>query len=231
MSAKIDFYTNAMSRGRIAHWMMEELGEAYATHWVDYGEEMKSPGYLAINPMGKVPALVHDGAVVTECAAILTYLAAVYPEKGLIPEAPADLATFYRWMFFAAGPLEQATTTNSMGWEVTAERKPMLGFGDLADTLNAVEVRALDLRRTVHRGGRVSRFAYRLGNAIRFDGKEADLRAVREPLSGAGSVTARHRDQREANCRNAATAAWRFLDRGRNHHKKLLDRRTAMSFR
>ena len=81
MSAKIDFYTNAMSRGRIAHWMMEELGEPYETHWVDYGEEMKSPGYLAINPMGKVPALVHDGAVVTECAAILTYLAAVYPEK------------------------------------------------------------------------------------------------------------------------------------------------------
>ncbi len=140
MSAKIDFYTNAMSRGRIAHWMMEELGEPYETHWVDYGEEMKSPGYLAINPMGKVPALVHDGAVVTECAAILTYLAAVYPEKGLIPEVPADLATFYRWMFFAAGPLEQATTTNSMGWEVTAERKPMLGFGDLADTLNAAEI-------------------------------------------------------------------------------------------
>ncbi len=140
MSAKIDFYTNAMSRGRIAHWMLEELGEPYQTHWVDYGEPMKSAEYLQINPMGKVPALVHDGAVVTECAAILTFLAAAHPEKALIPAKPTALAGFYRWMFFAAGPLEQATVAKSMQWEVTEDRMPMLGFGCLEDTLRAIEL-------------------------------------------------------------------------------------------
>lgn len=135
----IDFYTNAMSRGRIAHWMLEELGEPYTTHWVEYGAAMKSAEYLGINPMGKVPALVHEGATITECAAIVTYLAAVFPEKGLIPSGPAELAKFYRWMFFAAGPVEQAVTSKSMDWEVTEKNRPMLGFGCLDDTLNAVE--------------------------------------------------------------------------------------------
>ena len=140
----IDFYTNAMSRGRIAHWMLEELGEPYTTHWVEYGEAMKSAEYLGINPMGKVPALVHDGATITECAAIVTYLAAVFPEKGLIPSQPEALADFYRWMFFAAGPVEQATTSKSMDWEVTEKNRPMLGFGCLDDTLNAVEAALAD---------------------------------------------------------------------------------------
>ncbi len=139
MTANIDFYTNAMSRGRIVHWMMEELGEPYRTHWVDYGGPMKSPEYLAINPMGKVPALAHDGNVITECAAILTFLAASYPGKGLIPADSAALAKFYRWMFFTAGPVDQATSAKSMEWVVTEERKAMLGFGNLDDTMDAVE--------------------------------------------------------------------------------------------
>ncbi len=139
MSGKIDFYTNAMSRGRIAHWMLEELGEPYETHWVDYGPPMKSPEYLRINPMGKVPALVHGGSVVTEVPAILVYLAAAHPEKGLMPASPPELAIFHRWMFFVAGPVEQAVTAQSMKWTVSDDSKPMLGFGNLADTLGAVE--------------------------------------------------------------------------------------------
>jgi len=139
MSGRIDFYTNAMSRGRIAHWMMEELGEPYETHWIDFGAPMKSPEYLRINPMGKVPALVHGDAVLTEVPAILTYLAAAYPEKGLMPSSTPALATFYRWMFFVAGPLEHAVTAQSMKWAVADENKPMLGFGNLADTLAAIE--------------------------------------------------------------------------------------------
>ena len=139
MTAKIDFYTNPMSRGRIAHWMLEELGEPYETHWVEYGEAIKSPEYLAINPMGKVPALVYDGAVITECAAIMTFLAASYPEKGLIPADAGALADFYRWMFFTAGPVEQATSTKSMGWSAPEDRKQMLGFGSLEDTLATLE--------------------------------------------------------------------------------------------
>ena len=139
MTAQIDFYTNAMSRGRIVHWMMEELGEPYTTHWVDYGEQMKSPEYLRINPLGKVPALVYDGAVVTECAGIISFLAAVSPEKKLIPTDPAPLADFCRWLFFAAGPVEQAVTAKSMEWTAPEGREAMLGFGTLERALNALE--------------------------------------------------------------------------------------------
>ena len=87
--ADITFYTNPMSRGRIARWMLEELGEPYQTHVLQYGPDMKSPDYLAINPMGKVPAITHKGAVVTECAAICTYLAGAFPAAGLCPP-PGD---------------------------------------------------------------------------------------------------------------------------------------------
>ena len=83
--ADIVFYTNPQSRGQMAHWMLEELGEPYDTRWIEYGEEMKGEAYLSVNPMGKVPAIQHRGAVVTETAAICTYLAASFPDKGLIP--------------------------------------------------------------------------------------------------------------------------------------------------
>ncbi len=96
----LTFYTNPMSRGRIARVMLEEVGAPYDTVVLDYGTTMKAPDYLAINPMGKVPAVVHDGRVVTEVAAICTYLALAFPEKGLMAE---DKATLLRWMFFAAG--------------------------------------------------------------------------------------------------------------------------------
>lgn len=137
----IVFFTNPQSRGRIVHWMLEELGEPYETRWIDYGEQMKGADYLAINPMGKVPALQHKGAVVTEVAAICTYLAAAFPERGLIP-APGspELAAFYRWMFFAAGPLEQAVTIKSMGWDAQEDKAQTLGFGTMADTLRVAEL-------------------------------------------------------------------------------------------
>src|ERR1700741_3672505 len=100
----LDFYTHPMSRGQIVRWMLEEVGEPYETHIMGYAESMKSDAYLAINPMGKVPAIVHDGKVVTECAAICAYLADAFPARGLAP-APADRADYYRWLFFAAGPV------------------------------------------------------------------------------------------------------------------------------
>ena len=137
----IAYYTNPQSRGRIGHWMLEELGEPYATEWIDYGEQMKSRPYIDINPMGKVPALTHRGVVVTEVPAICTYLAAAFPDRALIPAAGSpELATFYRWMFFAAGPLEQAVTTRSMKWEANEASQRMLGFGSYEATLNAVEL-------------------------------------------------------------------------------------------
>ena len=148
--ADIIFYSNPRSRGQIVHWMLEELGEPYETRWVGYGEEMKSPEYLAVNPMGKVPALRHlrrdeggadaNEVVLTETAAICAYLAAVYPAAGLMPTAddPA-LADYYRWLFFAAGPLESAVTVRSMKWQTTPEQYRSLGFGSYDATLDAVE--------------------------------------------------------------------------------------------
>lgn len=136
----IVLYTNPQSRGRIVHWLLEELGEPYDTAWIAYGEQIKSEPYIDINPMGKVPALTHKGAVVTEVPAICTYLAAAFPGKALIPEVGSlELATFYRWMFFAAGPLEQAVTTHSMKWEASEESQRTLGFGSYAATMDAVE--------------------------------------------------------------------------------------------
>ncbi len=126
----IEFYTNPMSRGQIARWMLEEVGEPYQQHLLGYGEGMKSPEYLAINPMGKVPAIVHNGRVVTEAAAICAYLADAFPAAGLAPP-PTERADYYRWLFFAAGPVEQAVTARSLGLEAPAEKAPMVGYGSL----------------------------------------------------------------------------------------------------
>ena len=133
----ITFYTNPQSRGRIARWMLEEVGQPYETVVLGFGPPMKAAEYLALNPMGKVPTVVHDSKVVTECAAICAYLADAFPERGLAP-ALDDRADYYRWLFFAAGPVEQAVTNKAAGFEPTAERERMFGYGnfDLAvDTL------------------------------------------------------------------------------------------------
>lgn len=122
------FYTNPMSRGRIARWMLEEVGAAYETRYVRYGEEMNGPDYLAINPMAKVPAITHGGKTVTECAAICAYLADAFPDAGLAPP-PAERADYYRWLFFAAGPVEAAVTDKAMGVEVPEDKQGMAGYG------------------------------------------------------------------------------------------------------
>lgn len=129
------FYTNPQSRGRITHWMLEELGEPYETRVVDYGTTMKAPDYLAINPMGKVPALIHNGAVITEGAAIITYLADAFPAAGLMP---ANRAAFFRWMFFGAGPVEAAVTNKALGVDVPPERQGMVGYGSMEAVTNTL---------------------------------------------------------------------------------------------
>lgn len=138
--SELVFYTNPQSRGRIVHWMMEELGQPYRTVWLAFGPEMKGPDFKAVNPMGKVPALQHAGVVVTEAAAICAYLADAFPQAGLAP-APTSpqRAPYLRWLFFAAGPLEQAVTAKAMGWTVPPGREVMAGFGSYGDTLDALE--------------------------------------------------------------------------------------------
>ncbi|HEU0066912.1 MAG TPA: glutathione S-transferase family protein [Sphingomonas sp.] len=134
----LTLYTNPMSRGRIARWMLEEVDTGYETVVLDYAGSMKAPDYLAINPMGKVPAIVHDGHVVTEAAAICAYLADTYAEMGLTPTA-AERADYYRWLFFAAGPVEQAVTNKAMGFVVPDGRERMAGYGSFDAAIDMLE--------------------------------------------------------------------------------------------
>ena len=140
MTDEIVLYTNPMSRGRIARWMLEEVGQPYRTEVLDYGTTMKEPGYLSINPMGKVPALRHGESVVTEAAAICAYLADAFPDARLAP-LPGDRrrAAYYRWMFFAAGPVEAAVTNKTLGFQVPEGRERMAGYGTFEDVMNAME--------------------------------------------------------------------------------------------
>jgi len=137
----LTFYTNPMSRGRIARWMLEEVGEPYETVVLDYGSTMKGADYLAINPMGKVPAIRHGDTVVTEAAAICAYLADAFPEKGLAP-APGNRrrGDYFRWMFFTAGPFEQAATGKSLGLLADAEKSMMVGYGTYENTIDALRI-------------------------------------------------------------------------------------------
>lgn len=138
MADMITFYTNPMSRGQIVRWMLEEVGVPYEQVLLDYGTTMKAPEYLAINPMGKVPAIKHGDRIITECVAICAYLADTFPEAGLAPDA-AHRADYYRWMFFGAGPLEQAVTNRALGFVVPADKKMMAGYGDFGDAMDGLE--------------------------------------------------------------------------------------------
>jgi glutathione S-transferase len=141
MTDSLTFYTNPMSRGRIVRWMLEEVGAPYETVLLDYASSMKAPDYLAINPMGKVPAIKHGGTVVTEVAAICAYLADAFPEAGLAP-APVskDRGAYYRWLFFAAGPVEAAVIDRSLGvTTIPDEKKPMVGYGSYDDMVEVLD--------------------------------------------------------------------------------------------
>jgi glutathione S-transferase len=140
MADELILYTNPQSRGRIARWMLEEVGQPYRTEVLDYASTMKGPAFLAINPMGKVPALRHGDAVITETAAICAYLADAFPQAKLAPP-PGDRlrAPYYRWMFFAAGPVEAAISNKSLGFAVPPERERMIGYGTFAKVMDALD--------------------------------------------------------------------------------------------
>lgn len=140
MSDELVFYTNPMSRGRIARWMLEETGQSYRTEILDFGTSMKSADYLALNPMGKVPAISHRGVVVTEGGAVCAYLADAFPQAELAPPPGSpQRGLYYRWMFFAAGPVEAAVTNKALNVEIPDERKRMVGYGSYADVIDALE--------------------------------------------------------------------------------------------
>lgn len=139
--ADLTFYTNPMSRGRIARWMLEEVGEPYETVLLDYGTTMRAPDYLAVNPMGKVPAIKHGDTVVTEAAAICAYLADAFPDRNLAPpHGDPRRGPYYRWMFFAAGPVEASVTAKSLGLLAPKEKSRLAGYGTFEETMDALEL-------------------------------------------------------------------------------------------
>ena len=136
---ELTLYTNPMSRGRIARWMVEESGLPYSTEILRFGPPMKSGEYRAVNPMGKVPAIRHGKTIVTECAAICSYLADAVPERQLAPASHAR-GSYYRWLFFAAGPLEAAVSNRSLGFAVPDDKRRTIGYGCFEDVMDTLEI-------------------------------------------------------------------------------------------
>jgi len=137
--AEFTFYTVAMSRGQISRWALHEAGADYDHVVFDW--DTKPADFTAINPMGKVPALVHHHEghdhTITECAAINHYLAETHPGAGLLPDTH-ERAAYFRWLFFASGPLEQAIMARMMGWDLPEGKDTTAGFGTLERTLDAL---------------------------------------------------------------------------------------------
>jgi glutathione S-transferase len=138
MAEDLVLYTNPMSRGRIARWMLEEVGAPYRSEVIDYGPPMKTPAYRRLNPMGKVPTLVHGANIVTEVAAICAYLADAFPAAGLAPP-PAERGAYYRWLFFGAGPIEACVTDKALGFEAPPDRQRMVGYGSYGLVMDTLE--------------------------------------------------------------------------------------------
>ena len=138
--SQLIFYTHPYSRGRTIRWLLEELEIPYVARIMQYGTTIKSEEYLAVNPMGKVPAIDDNGVIVTEVAAICTYLADKYPEKNLAPALDDPLrGTYLRWLFFIAGPMEMASTARAYNWLIDKENSMAVGCGMMDDTVNALE--------------------------------------------------------------------------------------------
>jgi glutathione S-transferase len=136
--ADLKFYTNPQSRGQIVRWMLEEVGQPYDTEILTYDGTLKSEAYAIINPMQKIPAIVHDGNIVTEVAAICLYLADAFPEAGLAPPLK-ERADYYRWTFFASGPIEAAFSNKAVGWEPEPDKQRMFGYGSFDRAVDTLE--------------------------------------------------------------------------------------------
>jgi glutathione S-transferase len=140
MSDTIVFFHNPMSRGLIAHWMLEEVGVPYEVRPIDFEKnDNRKPEYLSLNPMGKVPAIIHRDVVITEAAAICTYLADAFPKAGLAPatDDPAR-GTWLRWLYFGAGCIEPALVDHMFS-RPPVSRPRALGYGSYKETLDALE--------------------------------------------------------------------------------------------
>ena len=209
--ADLIFYTNPQSRGRIVRWMLEEVGQPYDTEVIAY-DQMKSERYLAINPMGKVPAIKHNGHVVTECAAICAYLADVFPEA--VTRAPRDdeKADYYRWLFYAAGPIEAAISNQAMNWQVPPGARADVRLRQFRQGRSPCSTSCFSLRDYVC-GDRFTAADVYVGSQIMFPhavrnaSRARQLPSLSRPAAGARRLQARQRDRREDHRRNAGPAA------------------------
>ena len=212
MADELVLYTNPISRGRIARWMLEEVGQPYRTEVLDYASTMKAPAYLAINPMGKVPALRHGDAVVTETAAICAYLADAFPQASLAPPPGDKLrAPYYRWMFFTAGPVEAAVSNKALGFVVPPERERMIGYGTFAQAMDALEA-AVSHGDYLVGGSFTAADVYvgsadRLRHDVRHDRKAPRFRAILAAHQQPAGLPARQGTRRCAKAARAEKAA------------------------
>jgi glutathione S-transferase len=138
MADELVFFTNPQSRGAMTHWMLEEVGCPYRVEVKSFGPDMKSPEYLAINPMGKVPAIKHGNTVVTETGAILCYLADAFPAAKLAPPV-GERGAYYRWLFFVGGPVEAAASNHASGWNPKPEEEARFSYGSYKRTIDTLE--------------------------------------------------------------------------------------------
>ncbi len=136
--SELTFYTNPRSRARIVRWILEEVGVPYETKMIDLSESTRPPELVAINPMGKVPAILHNGHAVTEAAAICAYLADAFPDAGLKP-TNAHLGAYYRWLFFTSGPLEAAINDRLLGFDVPQKYETAVGYGNYDHAVAALK--------------------------------------------------------------------------------------------
>jgi len=136
---QLTLYHAAPSRSSIARWMLEELDQPYDIQLVDLKKgEHRQPAYLAVNPMGKVPALRHGDAVITEAAAICCYLADAFPEARLsIPVGDPRRGEYLKWLFFGPSCVEPAVTERAFPRSEPAPRST-LGFGDFETVMDVL---------------------------------------------------------------------------------------------
>lgn len=142
--ADIIFFHNPRSRAVMVHWMLEEVGADYDIRLIDFEKgDNRSPEFLAINPMGKVPAILVGGTVITETPAILAWLADAYPAAGLAPAVGTpERGTWYRWLFFGGSCFEPALVEQMFN-RPRPERPGALGWGSYEAVLSTLE-KALD---------------------------------------------------------------------------------------
>ncbi|MFW2173166.1 glutathione S-transferase family protein [Acinetobacter guillouiae] len=135
----LKLYSNAQSRGLVIEWLLIELGAEFEKIELAYHTEMKSESYLKINPFGKVPTLVDGDVVIYEMPAICAYLADKFFDQGLAPALDdPKRGLYFRWLFFAAGPWDAATTDRALKVEITNEQKMHIGYGNFQDTYTAL---------------------------------------------------------------------------------------------